>query len=338
MKAYQITENYSITSLQLVEKSYPKLLPNQVLVKIKANSLNYRDLMVVKGFSTWKPPVGRIPLSDGVGTVIETGGAVGTVAVNDRVAGLFMSKWMSGRLTDEKMGSSLGGRVKDGLLQEYAIFDESELIHVPDYLTDEEAATLPCAALTAWHGLMEKGNIKPGTSVLIQGTGSVSLFSIQFALLAGAEVILLSSSEEKLALGKKMGVQYLVNYQQIPAWENAVMQITGGVGADHIVEVVGGNNINKSIDAVAVDGTISVIGLIGGLSGEINTGKIMGRQVRVQGIETGSKEMFSNMNKALEINRIHPVIDTVYSFQDARQAFHHLEKGATGKVVIKVQD
>ncbi|RQO38080.1 NAD(P)-dependent alcohol dehydrogenase [Chryseobacterium sp. KBW03] len=335
MKAYQVNKEYSISSLELVDKSYPKLLPNEVLVKMKANSLNYRDLMVVTGYSSWKPPVGRVPVSDGVGIIVEKGSAVTTLAVNDRVAGLFLPKWIDGNLTDEKTGGSLGGAKTDGLLQEYAVFDENEVIKVPDFLSDEEAATLPCAGLTAWHGVMEKGDLKPGTIVLIQGTGGVSLFSAQFALMAGAEVILLSSSDEKLELGKKMGINHLINYRQIPEWEKNVMDITGGRGVNHIVEVVGGSNINRSMDVIALDGTIAVIGLIGGLSAELNTVKIMSRQIRLQGIEVGSKEMFTHMNEALAAHQIHPVIDRVYPFEDVKSAFSHLEKGATGKIVIK---
>ncbi len=335
MKAYQVSKEYSISSLELVDKSYPKLLPNEVLVKMKANSLNYRDLMVVTGYSSWRPPVGRIPVSDGVGIIIEKGSEVTNLNLNDRVAGLFLPKWIDGKLTDEKIGGSLGGAKTDGQLQEYAIFDQNEVIKVPDFLSDEEAATLPCAGLTAWHGVMEKGDIKPGSTVLIQGTGGVSLFSAQFALIAGAEVILLSSSDEKLALAKKMGINHLINYRQIPDWEKNIMDITSGRGVDHIVEVVGGSSINRSMNVIALDGTIAVIGLMGGLSAELDTVKIMSRQIRLQGIEVGSKEMFSHMNEALVAHQIHPVIDSVYSFEDAKSAFYHLEKGATGKIVIK---
>jgi NADPH:quinone reductase-like Zn-dependent oxidoreductase len=335
MKAYQVSKEYSISSLELVEKPYPKLLPNEVLVKMAANSLNYRDLMVVTGYSSWKPPVGRVPVSDGVGIIVEKGSAVTSLSVNDRVAGLFLPKWIDGKLTDEKLGGSLGGAKTNGLLQEYAVFDHNEVIKVPDFLSDEEAATLPCAGLTAWHGVIEKGDIQPGSMVLIQGTGGVSLFSAQFALMAGAEVILLSSSDEKLDLGKKMGINHLINYRQIPQWEKDVMNITSGRGVDHIVEVVGGSHINRSMNTIAIDGTIAVIGLMGGLSAELDTVKIMSRQIRLQGIEVGSKEMFTHMNEALAAHQIHPIIDHVYPFEDAKSAFSHLEKGATGKIVIK---
>jgi len=335
MKAYQITMDYSIETLKQVEKNNIKLLPNEILIQIKAVSLNYRDLLVIKGVDKWKPPIGRIPVSDGVGIVVETGNQVTEVAVNDRVAGLFFPNWMDGKLSSEKLVNSLGGNANDGMLQEYVILKENEVIKVPDYLTNEEAATLPCAAITAWHGLMEKGNVKAGDSVLIQGTGGVSLFSMQFALAAGAEVILLSGSDDKLERAKKLGVNHLINYKSVPQWENEVMKITNGIGAKHIVEVVGSDHINKSIEAVALDGTISVIGIMNGLTGNINTAQLMSKQIKLQGINVGSKEMFLRMNNALEAKKIHPIIDSAFLFQDTIDAFKKLESGSHfGKLVI----
>jgi len=335
MKAYQITKDYSIETLKQVEKNNIKLLPNEILIQIKAVSLNYRDLLVIKGVDKWKPPIGRIPVSDGVGIVVETGNQVTEVAVNDRVAGLFFPNWMDGKLSSEKLVNSLGGNANDGMLQEYVILKENEVIKVPDYLTNEEAATLPCAAITAWHGLMEKGNVKAGDSVLIQGTGGVSLFSMQFALAAGAEVILLSGSDDKLERAKKLGVNHLINYKSVPQWENEVMKITNGIGAKHIVEVVGSDHINKSIEAVALDGTISVIGIMNGLTGNINTAQLMSKQIKLQGINVGSKEMFLRMNNTLEAKKIHPIIDSAFLFQDTIDAFKKLESGSHfGKLVI----
>jgi NADPH:quinone reductase-like Zn-dependent oxidoreductase len=323
MKAYQITKDYSIETLKQVEKNNIKLLPNEILIQIKAVSLNYRDLLVIKGVDKWKPPIGRIPVSDGVGIVVETGNQVTEVAINDRVAGLFFPNWMDGKLSSEKLVNSLGGNANDGMLQEYVILKENEVIKVPDYLTNEEAATLPCAAITAWHGLMEKGN------------GGVSLFSMQFALAAGAEVILLSGSDDKLERAKKLGVNHLINYKSVPKWENEVMKITKGIGAKHIVEVVGSDHINKSIEAVALDGTISVIGIMNGLTGNINTAQLMSKQIKLQGINVGSKEMFLRMNNTLEAKKIHPIIDSAFLFQDTIDAFKKLESGSHfGKLVI----
>lgn len=335
MKAYQISENYSIETLRQVEKSHNKLLPNEILVQIKAVSLNYRDLLVIKGIDKWKPPVGRIPVSDGVGIVVEIGNQVTEVSLNDRVAGLFFPNWMDGNLSTEKLLNSLGGSKNDGMLQEFVILKENEVIKIPDYLTNEEAASLPCAAITAWHGLVEKGNIKSGDTVLIQGTGGVSLFSMQFALAIGAEVILLSGSDDKLERAKKMGAQHLINYKSVPLWENEVIEITNGLGANHIVEVVGSDHINKSINAVALDGTISVIGIMNGLTGNINTAQLMSKQVKLQGINVGSKEMFFRMNKMLETKNIHPVIDSIFPFKETIDALKTLESGSHfGKLVI----
>ncbi|TWI93935.1 NADPH:quinone reductase-like Zn-dependent oxidoreductase [Mucilaginibacter frigoritolerans] len=335
MKAFEVTDNYSIDSLALIERDHPKLSPRQILVKMRAVSLNYRDLLVVNGIDNWKPPVGRVPVSDGVGIIAEVGNEVTTLVVGDRVAGLFLPNWIEGKLTPEKTVNSLGGKAHDGVLQEYVVFEESAVIKVPSFLSDAAAATLPCAGLTAWHGLIEKGNAGPVSTVLIQGTGGISLFSLQFALMIGAEVILISSSDQKLELAKKMGVKHLINYKSIPKWEDKVMEITNGVGVDHVVEVVGSDNINRSIEVVSLDGTISVIGLIDGFYGNINTAKIMSKEIRLQGIEVGSKEMFARMNKAIEVNKIQPVIEKVYSFDDARHALSSLQKGAHfGKISL----
>jgi len=335
MKAYQITKDYSIETLKQVEKNNTTLLPHEILIQIKAVSLNYRDLLVIKGVDKWKPPVGRIPVSDGVGIVVEIGNQVTEVSVNDRVAGLFFPNWMDGKLSSEKLVNSLGGNANDGMLQEYVILKENEVIKVPDYLTNEEAATLPCAAITAWHGLMEKGNVKAGDSVLIQGTGGVSLFSMQFALAAGADVILLSGSDDKLERAKKLGINHLINYKSVPQWENEVIKITNGIGAKHIVEVVGSDHINKSIEAVALDGTISVIGIMNGLTGNINTAQLMSKQIKLQGINVGSKEMFLRMNQTLEAKKIHPILDSAFLFPDTIDAFKRLESGSHfGKLVI----
>lgn len=336
MKAYQITGSYSITSLELVEKEIPEILPDEILIKLNALSLNYRDLLVINGVDQWRPPVGRIPVSDGVGTVVALGKDVKDIQLHDRVAPLFITNWIEGKLASEKLTSSLGGRVKDGLLQEYAVFKAIEVIRIPAYLTDEEAATLPCAALTAWHGLMEKGEIKPGHQVLIQGTGGVSLFSMQFAQIAGAEIIALSGNKEKIERLHQMGIKRLINYRENPDWENKVLKMTDGTGVHHVVEVVGGESLNKSIEATAIDGTISLIGLLGGLKGTVNTARIMGKQLRIQGIEVGSKAMFSNMLKAMEINQVHPIISEVFAFNEIKTALTSLENGNHfGKVVIR---
>lgn len=336
MKAYEIGAAYGTNSLTMIQREMPVVLPNQVLVEVKTVSLNYRDTLVVNGI--WKPPVGRVPVSDGVGYIVDVGADVRHLKRGDRVASLFFPSWLSGKPTPEKLKGSLGGTLRDGMLQRFVALSEDEVIKIPEYLSDEEGATLPCAGLVAWNALMENKKINEGETLLIQGTGNVSLFAIQFAKLAGANIIVLSGSDEKLKKIEELGVHYLLNYKTNPSWEKSVMDITHGIGVDHVVEVVGGNNINKSIDVVAMSGTISIIGLMGGFKGELNTGKIMERNIGLQGVVVGSKEMFQNMNHTLQENRLHPFIDRVIPFEQAREAFELQERGNHfGKICISIQ-
>ncbi|WP_046242849.1 zinc-dependent alcohol dehydrogenase family protein [Hymenobacter terrenus] len=335
MNVVEIGEGYGIDSLRMVQRAPEALAPNQIRVRVRAVSLNYRDLLVVNGFDRWKPPTGRIPVSDGAGEVVEVGAAVTRVQTGDRVAGLFLPNWISGRLVPEGLLRAPGGASFDGFLTEYAVLGEGDVIAVPAYLSYEEAATLPCAALTAWHGLIEEGTIKAGDTVLIQGTGGISLFSLQFALLSGAEVIVISSSDEKLSRVAQLGARHRINYVTTPDWPRQVLDLTNGRGVNHVVEVVGATNINKSIEAVAVAGTISLIGLIEGIKGEINTEKIMGKHIRLQGIEVGSTAMFQNLNRDIASAQLHPVIDRVFPFAEFKEAFTHLSEGRHfGKVCI----
>jgi len=335
MKAYVLGETPGINSLSLVTKVPAALQPTQVLIDVKAVSLNYRDKLVINGI--WKAPAGRVPLSDGVGVVTKTGSDVQQLKTGDRVAGLFFPKWASGRAAPELLQGSLGGSSQDGMLQQQIVLDETAVIKVPGYLRDVQAATLPCAALVAWNGLMEQGNIVKGHTVLIQGSGAVSLFSLQFAKLLGANVIALSGSDEKLERLRRLGADHLINYKQYPGWEKIVKNITGGKGADHVAEVVGAENINRSIEAVAMGGTISVIGLMNGFKGMINTADIMEKNIRLQGVVVGSKQLFENMNRALEKNKLMPVIDKVFPFGEAKTALRYFEEGKYfGKICISI--
>ena len=335
MKAYQIGKAYGINSLFAVNIGIPRVMPTQVLIGMKAISLNYRDLLVVNG--VWKPPVGRIPTSDGVGVVLEVGSEVRDLKVGDRVVGLFFPKWVSGKPDHDKLQGSLGGMHRDGMLQEKMVLGETEVIKVPSYLSDQEACTLPCSALAVWNALMEGDPILEGETILIQGTGSVSLFALQFALLKRANPIVISASEEKLERIRKLGVKHCFNYKEDPRWEKSVLKITNGRGVDRVVEVVGAGNLNKSIEVVAMAGTISLIGLLGGFTGEIDTGNIMEKNIRLQGVLVGSKEMFVRMNETLESTKLHPIIDHSFPFDEAVDAFTHQEKGNHfGKVCISV--
>jgi NADPH:quinone reductase-like Zn-dependent oxidoreductase len=336
-QAYEVGEGYGIESLRLAQRAMPALAAQQVLLKIKAVSLNYRDLLVVGGQGRWKPPVGRIPVSDAVGEVVGRGSAVSQLQIGDRVAGLFLPDWVEGKLSPEKQSRSLGGAASDGMLAQYVAIAEQEVIAVPTPLSDEEAACLPCAGLTAWHALIEEGRAQAGERVLIQGTGGVSLFALQFALVAGLEVFLLSGSEEKLARARQLGVDHLINYRQQPDWEEEVLRRTDGEGVDHVVEVVGGTNLAKSTVAVRTGGSIYAIGFLQSHLSEVNIQQLMGKQIRLQGIEVGSRAMFSRMNQAIALHGIRPVIDEVFPFGQAQSALRRQQDGKQfGKVCIRV--
>ena len=337
MKAFQIGKKYGFNSLKKVDIPVPSISPSQVLVNIKAVALNYRDRLVVNGVGTWKPPYGRIPGSDGVGIVTEIGADVKSLKKGDRVSIMFFPHWIEGKISAEKIINPLGGAVRDGTLQEFISVDEEELVKLPAFLSNEEAATLPCAALTAWNALFEQSKLQKTDTVLIQGTGGVALFSLQIALMKGATAIVLSGNDEKLERVKQMGSHFGINYVKTPAWEKEVLEITGGKGADHIVEVVGGTNINRSMQAAAPEGTISAIGLMDSLKAEIDLPLLMSKQLRLQGIEVGSKLMFIRMLEFIEANRLHPVVDKVFQFDDSIEAFNHMEQGSYfGKICISL--
>jgi NADPH:quinone reductase-like Zn-dependent oxidoreductase len=334
MKVYEIRDTFGLDSLKPAERPQPQPGPNEVLLKIRAASLNYRDLLVIKGLYNPKLPLPRIPVSDAVGEIVAAGAAVMRVKVGTRVAGCFMQKWTCGQLTDAASRSALGGLI-DGLLTEYALLHEDGVVTVPENLSDEEAATLPCAALTAWNALITSGSIKPGDSVLIQGTGGVSLFALQFARLAGARVLATSSSDAKLERVKALGASDGINYKTTPEWGDKVRELTG-VGVDHVVEVGGAGTLPQSLRAVRTGGTISLIGVLAG-AGQVNPMPILMKNVRVQGIFVGSREMFEAMNRAVALHKLKPVVDRVFPFAEAVAALRYMESGAHfGKIVIRM--
>lgn len=330
-----VTEGTGIEALQILERPMLSLGPTQVLVKMKAVALNYRDLLVIKGIDSWKPPEPRIPVSDGVGMVVATGGDVTRVQVGDRVAGIFLPQWIDGALTAETYVSPLGGVTTDGVLAEYRIFDEQSVVVVPTHLRNAEAATLPVAALTAWHAVRYRSQVQPGDVVLIQGTGGVSLFALQFVLALGGRAIVLSSSDEKLDKLRALGTHEVINYKQTPEWDKEVLTLTDDRGVDHVIEVVGGDNLNRSLRGVRVSGTISFIGLLAGLSAPIDTYAFVTRNIRLHGIETGSRAMFEDMNRFIEQHALHPILDKVYVLADVHDALRQLEAGAHfGKIAV----
>jgi NADPH:quinone reductase-like Zn-dependent oxidoreductase len=335
MKAFEIRDKFGIEALALVERPAPKPGPKQVLVKIRAVSLNYRDLMVVKGlYPNLRLPL--VPLSDGVGEVVEIGEGVTRFKPGHRVAGIFLQKWVTGSLSKNNARSALGGDV-NGVLSEYVLFDEEGLVSVPEHLADEEAATLPCAAVTAWNALVYAGQVKPGDLILVQGTGGVSIFAVQFGRLLGASIIVTSSSEEKLERAQRLGASGLINYKKIPEWDEKVLELTGGIGVDHVVEVGGAGTLNKSMRCTRVGGRISLIGILSGASAEMLVPLALVKQLRLQGIYVGSREMFEAMNRAISLHRLRPVVDRVFPFEEAREALRYMESGAHfGKIAIRL--
>jgi NADPH:quinone reductase-like Zn-dependent oxidoreductase len=334
MKVIEIRDKFGVDSLKLVERPDPVPGSGQVVLKMKAFSINYRDLLVVNGVGRWKPPLGRVPLSDGVGVVVATGNGVSRVKVGDRVAPIFYPKWLEGRVASEKMGQALGGAAADGVLAEYTLFDESGLVHVPAHLTDEEAATLPCAGVTAWSALLCFGKIKRGDSVVVPGTGGVSIFVLQFARFLGARVIVTSGSDQKLARAKELGAAAGINYKSTPDWPNAVNEITDGVGADYVVDTVGG--LNEAIAAVRLGGTVASVGLLIGMTAEVDLVTFMGKCARIEAVDVGSRTMFEAMNRAIEFHAMRPVVDRVFDFDELGEAFKHLKEARHfGKVCLR---
>jgi NADPH:quinone reductase-like Zn-dependent oxidoreductase len=335
MRAYILPKRTAIDDLTLTERDVPKPGPRQVLVRVRACSLNFRDLAILLG--TYRAPVREnvIPLSDGAGEVAEVGQGVTRLKKGDRVTASFFPRWMGGPIRAEKVEQALGGSA-DGMLAEYALLDEDALLKLPDHLSFEEGATLPCAGLTAWQALTVHGRTSPGDTVLLQGTGGVSIFALQFAKLLGARTIITSSSDEKLARAKALGADETINYKKEPAWEKPALDLTGGYGVDHVVEVGGARTLEQSLRCVRIGGSVSVIGVLTG-AGEINPTLILGRRASVQGMSVGSVEMFEGMNRAIARSRLKPVIDKVYPFEEAAAAFRYMESAKHfGKIVVSV--
>ncbi|MDR3568665.1 MAG: NAD(P)-dependent alcohol dehydrogenase [Syntrophobacteraceae bacterium] len=332
MKYFALTSGHGIENLSVLNCDVPKPGLGQVLVKIKAASLNYRDQLVIAGKYPAKP-LPLIPFSDGSGEVIEVGESVTRWKAGDRVAGIFFQKWQSGRLDEIKANSALGGAI-DGVLAEYVVFEESGLVAVPEHLSYEEAATLPCAAVTAWNALTS-GSITCGQSVLTLGTGGVSMFAVQLAKAAGTRVIATSSSDAKLDRLKRIGADELINYKATPDWENRVLELTGGSGVDIVVEVGGVGTFAKSLKAVRFGGHMSLVGVLTGSAGEANPTGAIRKNVRMQGIFVGSKEMFESMSRVLALHKIRPVVDRVFGFDSVKEALGHMKSGNhVGKVVV----
>jgi len=337
MKKYLLEpRGESPSEIVLHEVEPAPLAPGEVRVRIAACSLNYRDLLMKSGLSASGGSDPVIPLSDGSGVIEETGEGVTTWQVGDRVAPTFFRDWETGRFDMAYHAAARGGSC-DGVLAESIVAPAHSLVRVPDYLSLPEAATLPCAALTAWHAMMERGHpVGPGDTVLCLGTGGVSIFALQIAKAAGARVIITSSSDEKLELARRLGADEAINYRETPEWDHEVHRLTDKRGVDAVIEVGGPGTIEKSMNSVAAGGFISLIGVLTGFAPpETSLFTLVKKNVDLQGIYVGSREIFERMNLFLEQHQIRPVIDSTHPFADAAGAYARLERAAhVGKVVV----
>lgn len=338
MRALNVTAPWGLDAIKVVDKPDPTPGPGQVLVRMKAVSLNYRDLLMVQGmYGRGAATTADVitPFSDGCGVIEAVGAGVTKFKAGDRVATLFFQNWNSGPPNLEKLMSALGFPIP-GAGAELQVFGQDGVSKVPEFLTDQQVATLPCAGLTAWRGLFEDARLEPGDTVVLQGTGGVSIFGLQFAKAAGYRTVITSSSDEKLARAKALGADHLVNYKTTPAWSGPVRQATGGRGADFIMEVGGGGTIQESMKAIRIGGHIAIIGVVAGAGDPFNPAALIGNSAKLQGLSVGSRDMFEAMCRAIDLHRIGPVVDKVFPWTDAKAAFSAMAGGEHfGKIVLQ---
>ena len=333
MKVIELTGS-GTEALVLTERPMPEPGPTEVVLRMLAASLNYRDVEIVHGTYHTRFPFPLVPLSDGVGEVVAIGSEVKRVALGQRVCTTFWQDWTGG--TEVPDGATLLGGPLDGVLAEYVKADQQNLVPVPAHLSDEQASTFPCAGVTAWHSLVTLGKIMPGDTVLVQGTGGVALFALQFAKAAGARVIATSSSDAKLERARELDADGVINYVKNPEWGNLAREMSGGRGVDHVIEVGGPGTFNQSLAAVRPGGQISVIGYLGGTEGHVNPLDIFRKRLTVRGIPVGSRDSAEAMMRCVDAQQLQPVVDKVFAWKEAAQALHHLKSGShVGKVVLR---
>ena len=338
MRVQEVQESFGIEQLKIAERPDPKPGPGEVLIQVKAVSINYRDVLLVQGFYNPKQPLPIVPFSDGAGEVIAVGDGVTRVKPGDRVANCFFQTWNGGKPVASELMSASMGSPRDGMLTEQIVLHEDGMVILPDHLSYEEGATLPCAAVTAWSCLHRHGNIGPGDTMLTLGTGGVSIFATQFARMAGAEVIITSSSDEKLARAKELGAAHGVNYKENEKWSKAVRGIVPD-GVDHVIEVGGVGTLEQSIRCCRVAGHISLVGVLAGPQAPLNLTLVLMQDIRIQGVFVGPRETFLDMNRAIAQHKLKPVVDKVFPFDEAQQALNYVASGSHfGKVCIRVSE
>lgn len=332
MLAWQMVSGDGIDGLEQFQPQVRDPGPGEVLVDMKANSLNYRDYMIVSDPLSRGIKLPRTPNSDGAGQVVAVGYGVKDIEIGDRVATCFFQDWVDGPCSERAMNSALGGAI-DGVLTRRAMLNERGVVKIPDSMSYEHAATLPCAALTAWRAIVVEGQVKPGDTVLLLGTGGVSIFALQFVKMIGARAIITSSSPEKLRRARLMGAWQTINYRDKPDWEQEVLKMTGGQGVDLVVEVGGAGTIAKSVASTRVAGKVALIGILTG--GQFDPTAIMRKSITVQGIYVGSQSMFKDMLRAIDANKIEPVVDQTFGFNDAPAAYWSMAQAQHfGKIVL----
>lgn len=335
MRVFEI-QRFGLGGLVRVERPDPSPGTGQVRLAVRACSLNYRDLLTVKGLYNPRQPLPLVPLSDGVGVVEALGEGVDRVALGDRVAGIFAQAWFAGPFRSEARLSTLGGPL-DGMLAEQVLLDAQGVVPVPEHLSDEQAACLPCAGVTAYNALFDQGGLQAGQTVLLLGTGGVSIFGLQLAKAAGARVIITSSSDDKLARARSLGADEGINYLKNPDWHKVVRELTGGLGVDLVLEVGGAGTLAKSVDATRFNGRVALIGVLAGVQAELPLTSILMKQLRVQGVLVGSRAHFEALTQLVQLQAIEPVVDRIFDFDRVGEAFAHMEKAAHfGKLVISM--
>jgi len=335
MRAYQVITADGIDAIEQITREIPTPKDDEILVKMKACSLNYRDILITMGGYVRNDNRPIVPLSDGAGEVVKVGSSVSEFTPGDRVIGNFFQSWETGKIDDNGLNSAMGGSI-DGVLCDYFILKANCSVKIPDYLTYSEAATLPCAATTAWHALVTVGEIKTNDIILLLGTGGVSIFGLQIAKALGATTIITSSSDDKLARASALGADHIINYKTHPNWEEEVLKITDGKGVDNVLEVGGAGTFEKSSASVKANGTVALIGVLTGLESPSMSLMTIFNLLRVQGIYVGSTDMLKQLIATMEIHKIHPQVDKSFPFSQAKEAYQWMAQAKHfGKIVIE---